>query len=72
MHIHTGVQLMIYLFHVQIGASDDLNGTTKINGFPDIRWHQTADIGIVPNFQMRNVFMGTAMDLTDPQSPFGQ
>ncbi|GFO42736.1 sialate o-acetylesterase-like [Plakobranchus ocellatus] len=40
-------------------------------GFPDIRWHQTADYGFVPNPRMSNVFMAVAMDLPGFTSKFG-
>ncbi|XP_071115470.1 sialate O-acetylesterase-like [Haliotis cracherodii] len=40
-------------------------------GFPEIRWHQTADYGFVPNPRMKNVFMSVAMDLPDFASPYG-
>ncbi|XP_053449073.1 sialate O-acetylesterase isoform X2 [Nycticebus coucang] len=40
-------------------------------GFPQIRWHQTADLGYVPNLKMPNTFMAVAMDLGDKDSPFG-
>jgi len=40
-------------------------------GFPDIRWHQSADYGYVPNHRMKNVFMAVAMDLPDFLSPMG-
>ncbi|KAL8570528.1 hypothetical protein ACOMHN_008885 [Nucella lapillus] len=40
-------------------------------GFPDIRWHQTADYGYVPNPRMKRVFMSVAMDLPDFTSPWG-
>ncbi|XP_005069293.1 sialate O-acetylesterase isoform X1 [Mesocricetus auratus] len=40
-------------------------------GFPEIRWHQTADFGFVPNLKMPNTFMAVAMDLCDRDSPFG-
>ncbi|XP_042530759.1 sialate O-acetylesterase [Dipodomys spectabilis] len=39
--------------------------------FPEIRWHQTADFGFVPNTVMRNTFMAVTMDLGDRDSPFG-
>ena len=42
------------------------------DGFPDIRWHQTADYGYVPNHRLRNVFMAVAMDLPDFTSPYGE
>ncbi|XP_028930846.1 sialate O-acetylesterase isoform X1 [Ornithorhynchus anatinus] len=41
------------------------------DGFPRVRWHQTADFGFVPNPRMPNTFMAVAMDLGDPDSPFG-
>jgi sialate O-acetylesterase len=34
-------------------------------GFPDIRFHQTADWGYIPNSDMPNVFMAVTMDLPD-------
>nr|BAC26026.1 unnamed protein product [Mus musculus] len=40
-------------------------------GFPEIRWHQTADFGHVPNPKMPNTFMAVAIDLCDRDSPFG-
>ncbi|CAG5130235.1 unnamed protein product [Candidula unifasciata] len=40
-------------------------------GFPDIRFHQTADWGYVPNRDMPNVFMAVAMDLPDFNSTYG-
>ncbi|KAM7051620.1 sialate O-acetylesterase isoform 2-T2 [Molossus nigricans] len=54
------VQLSSFLSHAN---SDD--------GFPQIRWHQTADFGHVPNLRMPNTFMAVAMDLCDRNSPFG-
>ncbi|RUS78410.1 hypothetical protein EGW08_013824 [Elysia chlorotica] len=44
---------------------------SKSFGFPDIRWHQTADYGYVPNERMQNVFMAVAMDLPGFTSKFG-
>jgi len=34
-------------------------------GFPVIRWHQTADMGVVPNPKMLNVFMASPLDTYD-------
>lgn len=45
------------------GSTDD--------GFPNIRWHQTADIGFVPNSRMKKTFMAVALDLPDEFSPLG-
>ncbi|XP_033833264.2 sialate O-acetylesterase [Periophthalmus magnuspinnatus] len=53
------VQLSTYKRH----STDD--------GFPEIRWHQTADYGFVPNPRMMNTFMAVAMDLPDETSPYG-
>ncbi|XP_026171215.1 sialate O-acetylesterase [Mastacembelus armatus] len=41
------------------------------NGFPEIRWHQTADFGFVPNPRMKQTFMAVALDLPDATSPYG-
>ncbi|OWA50365.1 Sialate O-acetylesterase [Hypsibius exemplaris] len=43
----------------------------KHPGWSSVRWHQTADIGVVPNDILRNVFMAVALDLCDPKSPYG-
>lgn len=40
-------------------------------GFPEIRWHQTADYGVVPNPRLKNTFMAIAMDTTDFLSSIG-
>uniref|UniRef100_A0A672ITK3 Sialate O-acetylesterase-like n=1 Tax=Salarias fasciatus TaxID=181472 RepID=A0A672ITK3_SALFA len=39
--------------------------------YPDIRWHQTADTGFVPNSRMKKTFMAVALDLPDESSPYG-
>ncbi|KAK9520604.1 hypothetical protein VZT92_020477 [Zoarces viviparus] len=44
---------------------------SKSDGFPNIRWHQTADNGFVPNRRMQKTFMAVALDLPDATSPFG-
>ncbi|TNN75007.1 Sialate O-acetylesterase [Liparis tanakae] len=44
---------------------------SKNEAFPNIRWHQTADNGFVPNSRMRKTFMAVALDLPDARSPFG-
>ncbi|CAF4083979.1 unnamed protein product [Rotaria sp. Silwood2] len=38
-----------------------------VGGFPWIRWHQTFDIGYVPNDVVSNVFMAVALDLRDDE-----
>ena len=48
------------------------NDPSVTSGFPDIRWHQTADTGYVPNPRLQNVFMSVAMDLPDYKSPYGR
>ncbi|NXS72882.1 SIAE acetylesterase, partial [Pandion haliaetus] len=48
------------------------------DSFARLRWHQTADLGVVPNARMPGTFMAVAMDLCDepvgyqhaPPSPF--
>ncbi|XP_060733451.1 sialate O-acetylesterase isoform X2 [Tachysurus vachellii] len=41
------------------------------DGFQEIRWHQTADYGFVPNERMKKTFMAVAVDLPDKSSPSG-
>ncbi|XP_072248958.1 sialate O-acetylesterase isoform X5 [Leuresthes tenuis] len=41
------------------------------DGFAEIRWHQTADVGFVPNPRMKKTFMAVAFDLPDKTSPYG-
>ncbi|KAM9359707.1 sialate O-acetylesterase [Symphorus nematophorus] len=41
------------------------------DAFSNIRWHQTADIGFVPNLRMDKTFMAVALDLPDESSPYG-
>ncbi|OBS82249.1 hypothetical protein A6R68_23758, partial [Neotoma lepida] len=55
---------------VQLSSYELVN--TSDYGFPEIRWHQTADFGSVPNLKMPNTFMAVAMDLCDRDSPFGR
>lgn len=54
--------------HVQLSTFQ--KGSTG-DAFPNIRWHQTADMGYVPNPLMPRTFMAVAMDLPDETSPFG-
>nr|XP_020455900.1 sialate O-acetylesterase isoform X1 [Monopterus albus] len=53
-----------------VQLSTNIKGFTN-DGFPDVRWHQTADFGYVPNLRMKRTFMAVAMDLPDETSPFG-
>ncbi|KAL7878367.1 hypothetical protein AOLI_G00093410 [Acnodon oligacanthus] len=46
-------------------------GKNVNDGFPEIRWHQTADYGFVPNPRMKKTFMAVAIDLPDEKSPWG-
>jgi sialate O-acetylesterase len=41
-----------------------------IGGFPNVRWHQTFDVGYVPNNVVPNVFMAVALDLFDDGAPY--
>uniref|UniRef100_A0A672V7D7 Sialic acid acetylesterase n=1 Tax=Strigops habroptila TaxID=2489341 RepID=A0A672V7D7_STRHB len=38
---------------------------SRQDGFARLRWHQTADVGVVPNARMPRTFMAVAMDLCD-------
>ncbi|NXL68400.1 SIAE acetylesterase, partial [Chordeiles acutipennis] len=42
------------------------------DAFARLRWHQTADLGVVPNPKMPGTFMAVAMDLGDERSPYGR
>ncbi|NXK14322.1 SIAE acetylesterase, partial [Herpetotheres cachinnans] len=42
------------------------------DSFARLRWHQTADVGVVPNARMPGTFMAVAMDLCDEHSPYGR
>ncbi|KAK3591307.1 hypothetical protein CHS0354_004357 [Potamilus streckersoni] len=44
---------------------------SRIGGFTDLRWAQTANYGFVPNARLQNVFMSVAMDLPDFNSTYG-
>jgi len=39
-------------------------------GVPVIRWHQTADVGVVPNDIMENVFMSSPLDTYDSKEGY--
>ncbi|NXV72203.1 SIAE acetylesterase, partial [Atlantisia rogersi] len=41
------------------------------DSFSRLRWHQTADLGVVPNTRMPGTFMAVAVDLCDESSPYG-
>ncbi len=41
------------------------NESTYIGGYPWIRWHQTFDVGYVPNNIVPKVFMAVTLDLGD-------
>ncbi|XP_039620043.1 LOW QUALITY PROTEIN: sialate O-acetylesterase [Polypterus senegalus] len=53
---------------VQISTSERLS---KSEDYPILRWHQTADMGFVPNARMKNTFMAVSLDLVDDTSPWG-
>ncbi|NXS97771.1 SIAE acetylesterase, partial [Jacana jacana] len=42
------------------------------SSFARLRWHQTADLGVVPNARLPATFMAVAMDLGDERSPYGR
>ncbi len=45
------------------------NDSNYIGGFPELRWHQTFDVGYVPNDFIPNVFMAVPIDLRDDGAP---
>ncbi|KAJ8257123.1 hypothetical protein COCON_G00192750 [Conger conger] len=45
--------------------------SSRSEGFPLLRWHQTAEYGFAPNPRMKNTFMAVALDLPDDKSPWG-
>lgn len=47
------------------------NDSVVADGFPVIRWAQTADYGYAPNLREQNVFMAVSMDLGNASSPYG-
>ncbi|XP_078023370.1 sialate O-acetylesterase [Epinephelus lanceolatus] len=53
-----------------VQLSTDVKNSTS-ESFPNVRWHQTANFGYVPNERMLNTFMAVALDLPDPGSPLG-
>ena len=57
------------LVSFQLAPTGNTNHT--VDGFPIIRWAQTANYGYVPNARMKRVFMAVAIDLGDPTSPYG-
>ncbi|XP_061137677.1 sialate O-acetylesterase-like [Syngnathus typhle] len=54
---------------VQLSANK--SGIRGNDGFPNIRWHQTADKGFLPNSRLQRTFMAVALDLPDETSPYG-
>lgn len=44
--------------------------SSTFDGFPEIRWHQTADFGFAPNQRMKKTFMAVSLDLPDETSPY--
>ncbi|XP_006892862.1 PREDICTED: sialate O-acetylesterase [Elephantulus edwardii] len=54
-----------------VQLSSYLPQNSSEDGFPKIRWHQTADFGYAPNAKMPKTFMAVTMDLGDRHSPLG-
>ena len=53
------------IYKVQNIISAQFEMSSQQNGYSLIRWHQTADIGYVPNKLMPNTFMAVALDTFD-------
>jgi len=47
------------------------DSSKQADGFPIIRWAQTANYGYVPNTKEKSVFMAVAMDLGNKSSSYG-
>lgn len=60
---------MFFVLNPKLSANG--NDSTIADGFPVIRWAQTANYGYVPNLRETNVFMAVAMDLGNASSPYG-
>lgn len=69
---HLKSQMYKFIFTFLFQLAPNRNDSSVTSGFPDIRWHQTADTGYVPNHRQQNVFMSVAMDLPDFMSPYGR
>ena len=65
------VQLSVHGGLPCYGSKACYNQPTWAQGYAGIRWAQTASVGTVPNAVMENVFMATAVDLGEPQTPAG-
>jgi hypothetical protein len=59
-----------YFYFLKLSTQETTGNV--IGGFPWIRWHQTFDIGYVPNHILPNVFMATTMDLRDDEERYKQ
>jgi hypothetical protein len=53
------------LLRLQISTAETTGKV--VGGYPWIRWHQTFDVGYVPNNVVSNVFMAVALDLRDDE-----
>ncbi|XP_055341954.1 sialate O-acetylesterase-like [Paramacrobiotus metropolitanus] len=65
-NFYRGVSLPFGIVQLGTRNFDDVQGAT-----PLLRWEQTAEYGQVPNEALVRVFMASAIDLPDPESPFG-
>ncbi|XP_062275577.1 sialate O-acetylesterase [Scomber scombrus] len=69
-HLGSGGQTAIDFPFGFVQLSTDQKGSAD-DGYPNVRWHQTADTGFVPNPRMKRTFMAVALDLPDEISPYG-
>ncbi|XP_055356563.1 sialate O-acetylesterase-like, partial [Paramacrobiotus metropolitanus] len=65
-HFYRGIALPFAIVQLGTRNADNTPGATA-----RLRWEQTTDYGQVPNEALVRVFMASAMDLADPESPFG-
>ncbi|XP_061916498.1 sialate O-acetylesterase isoform X1 [Entelurus aequoreus] len=69
-HLGSGGQTAVDFPFGFVQLSTNIKGSTD-DSFPNIRWHQTADTGFVPNLRLQRTFMAVAVDLPDETSPYG-
>ena len=63
--IYQRCNMFAYLSFTYFQLSTYTNDSSVIDGYPVLRWHQTFDVGYVPNDVVPKVFMAVALDLRD-------
>jgi len=68
-YIRTNTSTDIHFPFGFVQLATRVNDTSYVGDFPELRWHQTFDIGYVPNSYVPNVFMAVPIDLRDDGAP---